>query len=132
MLVTMSDKELSRINVIQSVVDPEEVENMGKTIHTEAVELLFDAIQTLQTKEEFYAFFEDLCTVNEVLSLAQRIEVAQKLEQGRTYVEVTNETGASTATISRVNRILNYGTDGLKIALERLDTTADAEKDSEN
>ena len=105
---------------------------MGKTIHTDAVELLFDAIQTLQTKEEFYAFFEDLCTVNEVLSLAQRIEVAQQLEQGRTYVEVTNETGASTATISRVNRILNYGTDGLKTALERLDTTADAEKDSEN
>ena len=105
---------------------------MGKTIHTDAVELLFDAIQKLQTKEEFYAFFEDLCTVNEVLSLAQRIEVAQKLEQGKTYVEVTNETGASTATISRVNRILNYGTDGLKTALERLDPAADAEKDLEN
>ncbi len=105
---------------------------MGKTIHTDAVELLFDAIQTLQTKEEFYAFFEDLCTVNEVLSLAQRIEVAQKLEQGKTYVEVTNETGASTATISRVNRILNYGTDGLKTALERLNPAADAEKDLEN
>lgn len=93
---------------------------MGKTIHTESVELLFKAIQTLETQEEYYAFFEDLCTVNEVLSLAQRIEVAQKLEEGRTYLEVTNETGASTATISRVNRMLNYGTDGLKTALERI------------
>lgn len=99
---------------------------MGKTIHTDAVELLFEAINTLQTKEEYYAFFEDLCTVNEVLSLAQRIEVAQKLEQGQTYQEVTGETGASTATISRVNRMLNYGTDGLKTALERL-----KEKDTE-
>lgn len=93
---------------------------MGKTIHTEAVDLLFDAIQVLETKEEYYAFFEDLCTVNEVLSLAQRIEVAQKLNQGKTYQEVTADTGASTATISRVNRMLNYGTDGLKNALERL------------
>lgn len=93
---------------------------MGKSIHTEAVELLFDAMSTLKTKEEYYAFFEDLCTVNEVLSMAQRIEVAQKLEQGKTYLEVTNATGASTATISRVNRMLNYGTDGMKVALERL------------
>lgn len=93
---------------------------MGKTIHTEAVELLFDAIRTLETKEEFYAFFEDLCTVNEVLSMAQRIEVAKKLEEKKTYQEITNATGASTATISRVNRMLNYGTDGMKNALQRL------------
>ena len=85
---------------------------MGKTIHTEAVELLFDAISTLKTKEEYYAFFEDVCTVNEVLSIAQRIEVAKKLGEGKTYLEVTNDTGASTATISRVNRMLNNGTKG--------------------
>ena len=91
---------------------------MGKTIHTEAVDLLFDAIATLDSKEEYYAFFEDLCTVNEVLSIAQRLEVAKKLQEGKTYLEVTNDTGASTATISSVNRILNYGTDGLKHALE--------------
>ena len=96
---------------------------MVKQLKSEPVDHLFEAILTLKSKEECYSFFEDLCTVNEVLSLAQRIEVAQKLEQGRTYVEVTNETGASTATISRVNRILKYGTDGLKIALERLDPT---------
>ncbi len=100
---------------------------MGKTIHTEAVELLFDAMTTLKTKEEYYAFFEDICTVNEILSMAQRIEVAKKLEEGRTYLEVTNETGASTATISRVNRMLNYGTDGMKLALERLNEQQNAE-----
>lgn len=103
---------------------------MGKTIHTDGVELLFDAIATLKTKEEYYAFFEDLCTVNEVLSMAQRVEVAKKLEEGQTYLEVTSETGASTATISRVNRMLNYGTDGMKIALERLkETTEKSEVD---
>lgn len=100
---------------------------MGKTIHTQAVELLFDAMRTLHTEEEYFAFFEDLCTVNEVLSMAQRIEVAQKLQAGSTYLEVTNDTGASTATISRVNRTLNYGTDGLKLALERLKTKQNEE-----
>ncbi len=100
---------------------------MGKTIHTEAVELLFDAMSTLKTKKEYYAFFEDLCTVNEVLSMAQRIDVAKKLEEGKTYLDVTRSTGASTATISRVNRMLNYGTDGLKLALERLGETESGE-----
>lgn len=94
---------------------------MGQTIHTEAVDLMFDAMQTLKTREEYYAFFEDLCTVKEVLSMAQRVEVAQQLTHGKTYIEVTNDTGASTATISRVNRIMNYGTDGLKNALKKLE-----------
>ncbi|MBQ8983016.1 MAG: TrpR YerC/YecD [Lachnospiraceae bacterium] len=94
---------------------------MGQTIHTEAVDLMFDAMQTLKTREEYYAFFEDLCTVKEVLSMAQRVEVARELSQGRTYMEVTADTGASTATISRVNRIMNYGTDGLKNALQKLE-----------
>lgn len=82
---------------------------------------MFDAMRTLNTKEEYYAFFEDLCTVKEVLSMAQRVDVAQQLSQGRTYIEVTNDTGASTATISRVNRIMNYGTDGLKNALKKVE-----------
>lgn len=103
---------------------------MGKTIHTQAVELLFDAIGSLKTKEEYYAFFEDLCTVNEVLSIAQRLEVAKKLDEGSTYQEVTRDTGASTATISRVNRILNYGTDGLKTALDRLKESEAKESES--
>ncbi len=94
---------------------------MGQTIHTEAVDLMFEAMQTLKTKEDYYAFFEDLCTVKEVLSMAQRVEVARGLSQGKTYMEVTADTGASTATISRVNRIMNYGTDGLKKALKEIE-----------
>ena len=101
---------------------------MGKSVHNEETGKLMEGILKLQSVEECYAFFEDLCTVNEVLSIAQRLEVAKKLQEGKTYLEVTNDTGASTATISRVNRILNYGTDGLKHALEQVQTDADAKK----
>ena len=82
---------------------------MNKKIKTEAVDHLFDAILSLQSKEECYAFFEDLCTVNELLSLSQRFEVAAMLKEGKTYLDIAEKTGASTATISRVNRSLNYG-----------------------
>ena len=80
---------------------------MNKKIKTEAVDHLFDAILSLQSKEECYAFFEDLCTVNELLSLSQRFEVAAMLKEGKTYLDIAEKTGASTATISRVNRSLN-------------------------
>ena len=105
---------------------------MEKTIRTQFVKEFLEAVLTLESVDECMDFFEDVCTVKEVQSIAQRFAVAKLLKDGKTYAEVANETGASTATISRVNRILNYGTDGLKTALERLDTTADAEKDSEN
>ena len=82
---------------------------MNKKIKTEAVDHLFQAILTLQTPEECYAFFEDVCTVNELLSLSQRYEVAKMLREKRTYLDIAEKTGASTATISRVNRSLNYG-----------------------
>ena len=84
---------------------------MTKKIRTEEVDHLFEAILTLQNKDECYQFFEDVCTVNELLSLAQRYEVAQMLRNKNTYLEIAEKTGASTATISRVNRSLNYGTD---------------------
>ncbi|MBR6004067.1 MAG: TrpR YerC/YecD, partial [Lachnospiraceae bacterium] len=77
---------------------------MNKKIKTEAVDHLFDAILCLENREECYSFFEDLCTVNELLSLSQRFEVASMLKAGNTYMEITEKTGASTATISRVNR----------------------------
>ncbi|MCI9429705.1 MAG: TrpR YerC/YecD [Lachnospiraceae bacterium] len=93
---------------------------MNKKIKTDAVEHLFDAIMCLKTKEECYSFFEDLCTVNELLSLSQRFEVAAMLRQHRTYLEISEKTGASTATISRVNRSLNYGTDGYEMIFHRL------------
>ena len=93
---------------------------MGKTIHTEAVDQLFDAILSLKNKEECYTFFEDVCTINELLSLSQRFVVAKMLRQKKTYLEISEKTGASTATISRVNRSLTYGNDGYEMVFERL------------
>ncbi len=94
---------------------------MNKKIRTDAVDYLFDAILNLQDKEECYTFFEDLCTVNELLSLSQRFEVASMLRNHRTYLEIAEKTGASTATISRVNRSLNYGNDGYEIVFSRME-----------
>ena len=93
---------------------------MNKKIKTEAVDHLFEAVLCLESKEECYAFFEDLCTVNELLSLSQRYEVATMLKDGRTYLDIAEKTGASTATISRVNRSLNYGNDGYELIFSRL------------
>ena len=93
---------------------------MGKSIHTKAVDQLFEAILCLKTKEECYTFFEDVCTINELISLSQRFEVAQMLREKRTYLEISEKTGASTATISRVNRSLTYGEDGYELVPNRL------------
>lgn len=84
------------------------------------IEQLFEAVLSLETMEECYRFFDDLCTVNEMQSLAQRLEVARMLRKGFTYNQIEAETGASTATISRVKRCLNYGNDGYQLALERI------------
>ena len=92
---------------------------MSKKIRTTEVDHLFDAILCLKDKEECYTFFEDVCTVNELLSISQRYEVAKMLREGKTYLEISHSTGASTATISRVNRSLNYGNDGYDMVLER-------------
>lgn len=94
---------------------------MNKKIKAESVDQLFEAILKLQNKEECYHFFEDLCTVNELLSLSQRFEVAAMLKNRKTYLEIAEKTGASTATISRVNRSLNYGSDGYELVFERMD-----------
>ncbi len=85
------------------------------------MDALFDAILCLKNREECYRFFEDLCTVNEIQSLAQRLEVAGMLREECTYHEIADRTGASTATISRVNRSLTYGADGYSLILDRLD-----------
>ena len=95
---------------------------MNKKIKTEAVDRLFDAIMTLEDRNECYAFFEDLCTVNELLSLSQRFEVASMLKDHRTYLDIAEKTGASTATISRVNRSLNYGNDGYELVFGRINS----------
>ncbi|MBQ7360433.1 MAG: TrpR YerC/YecD [Lachnospiraceae bacterium] len=93
---------------------------MNKKIKTEAVDFLFDAILSLENRDECYSFFEDLCTVNELLSLSQRFEVAAMLGDKKTYLEIAEKTGASTATISRVNRSLNYGNDGYDMVFSRI------------
>lgn len=94
---------------------------MSKTVKTEAVDHLFDAILTLENKDECYTFFQDVCTINELLSLSQRYEVAKMLREKKTYLEIAEKTGASTATISRVNRSLNYGCDGYDMVFARLE-----------
>lgn len=94
---------------------------MNKKIKTAAVDYLFDAILCLENRDECYSFFEDLCTVNELLSLSQRFEVAAMLKEKKTYLEIADKTGASTATISRVNRSLNYGNDGYELVFNRME-----------
>ncbi len=93
---------------------------MNKKLRTEAVDYLFDAVLSLKSREECYLFFEDVCTVNELLSLSQRFEVAKMLRDQKTYLDIAEKTGASTATISRVNRSLNYGNDGYDMVFARL------------
>lgn len=94
---------------------------MSKKLNSEAVDDLFDAILCLKDRKECYAFFEDVCTVNELLSLSQRFEVAKMLREQKTYLDIAQKTGASTATISRVNRSLNYGNDGYDLVFGRMD-----------
>ena len=84
------------------------------------VELLFRAVLKLETMEECYKFFEDLCTVQELKALSQRLQVARMLSENKVYSDIVAETGASTATISRVNRSLQYGSDGYTAIFERL------------
>lgn len=92
---------------------------MNDKIKNESLDNLFDAILCLKDKDECYRFFEDLCTVNELLSLSQRLEVAHMLTNNKTYLEIAEKTGTSTATISRVNRSLNYGNDGYQLVFDR-------------
>ena len=94
---------------------------MSKNVRTEAVDQLLEAILSLQSKEECYLFFQDVCTVNELLSLSQRFEVAKMLRDRKTYLEIAEKTGASTATLSRVNRSLDYGNDGYEMVFRRME-----------
>ena len=90
-------------------------------IKSDQLDGLFEGILKLKTVEDCYRFFEDLCTVHEMQDMGQRFEVAKQLKANVTYHEIVESTGASTATISRVNRCLNYGTGGYKMVLKRLE-----------
>ncbi len=98
---------------------------MNKKLETPVMNELYKTILLLETVEECRAFFEDLCTITELQSMAQRMEVAKMLHNNVIYSEVAKKTGASTATISRVSRCLNYGNDGYQLVLERLDGKKD-------
>ena len=93
---------------------------MNKKLETAEMDELLRAILSLETVEEAYEFFEDLCTVNEMVAMKQRFEVAKMLREERTYQDIADETGASSATISRVNHALNYGNDGYDMVLKRI------------
>ena len=105
---------------------------MNKKVRTSAGSHLFEAILTLETEEECYSFFEDLCTVNELLSISQRFEVACMLRRHETYLQIAAKTGASTATISRVNRSLNYGDDGYSLVFSRMKSLQEEDGEEEN
>ncbi len=95
-------------------------------LNSASIERLYSAILSLRDRDECAALFEDLCTIKEVQNMAQRLDVAVMLDEGKNYQEITRDTNVSTATISRVSRCLNYGSGGYRAALERLKK---AEKD---
>ena len=101
---------------------------MNNKLKTPAVQQLFEAVLSLENIDECYDFFEDVCTINELLSLSQRFEVAKMLREEKTYLEIAEKTGASTATISRVNRSLNYGNDGYDRVFKRLNMLEETEE----
>ena len=94
---------------------------MDSNLENEFTEQFFKAVLSLESLEEAYKFFEDVCTINEVKALSQRLEVARLLSEGATYEEIGKATGASTATISRVKRFVNYGAGGYQLVLDKLD-----------
>ena len=101
---------------------------MNSKLKTPSVEQLFEAVLSLENKDECFDFFVDVCTINELLSLAQRFEVAKMLREHKTYLDIAEKTGASTATISRVNRSLNYGNYGYARVLKRLNMLEETEE----
>ena len=98
-------------------------------LHNPETDLLFQGILTLQTVEECYRFFTDICTIKELQALTQRLQVAKQLSEGGNYQEVCRDTGVSSATICRVNKCLNYGDGGYKTVLDRLEGKCDETKD---
>ncbi len=94
-----------------------------KSFHTPDVDALFEAILTLKSVEECYLFFEDACTIKEILDISQRLKAARMLADGAGYADIGQATGMSTATISRVNKCLEYGGGGYRTVIDRLQNT---------
>ena len=104
---------------------------MNRKLKDEDMDILFRGILKLQTVEDCYDFFEDQCTIAELRAMVQRFQVARMLDEGRIYSDIVQETGASTATISRVNKCLVYGSDGYRKMLDRLKEDETAEESHE-
>ena len=100
-----------------------------KPLHNSDVDALFEAILSLQSIEECYAFFEDACTIKEILDISQRLKAAKMLAAGVNYADISRETGMSTATISRVSKCLEYGAGGYRLAIERQGTPASSDSE---
>lgn len=96
------------------------MEEFKSKLESDEMDYLCEAFLSLKTKDEVYRFFDDICTINEIKSIEQRLQVAKMLKEKKTYTEIAHCTGASTATISRVNKCLVYGSEGYKIVLERI------------
>jgi TrpR-related protein YerC/YecD len=105
---------------------------LNSKIKDDSVDFLFQAVLSLKTPEECYAFFEDLCTVPEIKAMSQRLLVAHMLSTKQNYQHIVHITHASTATISRVNRSLNYGSDGYSLVFDRIGDKAPDNKIQEN
>jgi TrpR-related protein YerC/YecD len=95
-------------------------EAMNPKLKNHETDLLCEAILSLQTVDECYAFMEDILTISEIQSIAQRLQVARMLDEGQTYDDIERITGASSATISRVKRCLTFGADGYRLVLDRM------------
>lgn len=93
---------------------------MNRKLQSENIDVLYEAVGLIETREEFYNFFEDLCTITELQAMAHRFAVAKMLTEGYTYQEISEKTGASTATISRINKCIGYGADGYNVILSRM------------
>ncbi len=93
---------------------------MNRKLQAENIDVLYEAVGLIETREEFYNFFEDLCTITELQAMAHRFAVAKMLTEGYTYQEISEKTGASTATISRINKCIGYGADGYNVILSRM------------
>ncbi|WP_314663767.1 YerC/YecD family TrpR-related protein [uncultured Selenomonas sp.] len=105
---------------------------VNEKLRDDLTDQLCRAILSLNTMEECYQFFEDICTIGELRAMAQRLDVARMLHEGNTYDDIVAQTGASTATISRVKRCLNYGADGYTLVLEKGIFTTDIHKEKSN
>ena len=108
------------IYIIMRKIFRKEEMGLNRKLKDEDMDILFRGILKLKTVEECYDFFEDLCTIAELRAMVQRFQVARMLDEGRIYSDIVQETGASTATISRVNKCLVYGSDGYRRMLDRL------------